>query len=88
MEYYSGSDLFLEQQFTYKLKEINIIAEIKQASLSKGIISNNFKSLIFTKNFVKNGVNSKSILWKLHKFLGHEIYLKAIKNHIKVSILS
>jgi len=68
-------------------KKISIIAEIKKASPSAGIIIKNFDHLNIAKLYVENGVNFLSVLTDEDFFLGKFEYVKDIKNNYKIPIL-
>ena len=67
--------------------KISIIAEIKKASPSSGIILENFNPLNIAKTYVENGASFLSILTEEDFFLGKLEYIKKIKNNFKVPIL-
>ena len=69
---------------------IRIIAEVKKASPSKGVIKEDFDHLQIAKEYNDFGANAISILTEPHFFLGNLDYLKLFefKNGINFSILS
>lgn len=66
---------------------IRIIAEVKKASPSKGIIKEDFKPLKIAKEYDENGANAISVLTEEHYFLGSLEYLKEIKKFTKIPLL-
>jgi len=66
---------------------INLIAEIKKTSPSKGILRNNFEPLEIARIFELSGANALSVLTE-DKFFGGDIgYIKKIKDVISLPIL-
>jgi len=70
-----------------KEKKISIIAEIKQASPSAGILKNNFNHLKMAKLYVDNGASFLSVLTEENFFLGKLEYIKDIKKNHNIPIL-
>ena len=68
-------------------KKISIIAEIKKASPSAGIIIKNFNPLNIAKLYVENGASFLSVLTEEDFFLGKLEYIKNIKSNFKIPIL-
>ena len=68
-------------------KEISIIAEIKQASPSAGILKKDFNHLNIAKLYVENGASFLSVLTEEDFFLGKLEYMESIKKNYKVPIL-
>ena len=66
---------------------IKIIAEVKKASPSKGIIRKDFNPLNIAKEYEVNGANAISILTEPHYFKGDINYLKLIKEHSNLPLL-
>ena len=64
-----------------------IIAEIKKASPSAGIISNNFDPVKTAKEYEDFGASALSILTEEHFFLGSDDYLKNVRKITKLPIL-
>ena len=79
--------------YGFKIKErnienkISIIAEIKKASPSAGIIVKNFNSLNIAKLYVENGASCLSVLTEEDFFLGKLQYIKNIKSNYDIPIL-
>ena len=64
-----------------------IIAEIKKASPSAGIISENFDPILKAKEYESYGVSALSILTEEDYFLGNIQYLKDIRANTSLPIL-
>lgn len=67
--------------------KISLIAEIKQASPSAGILRKDFSFLAVAKIYQKNLVNAISVLTEEEFFLGKLKYIEEIKNEISLPIL-
>ena len=68
-------------------KKISIIAEIKQASPSAGVIVKNFDPLNIAKSYVYNGSQFLSVLTEENFFKGKMDHIKNIKKKFKIPIL-
>ncbi len=68
-------------------KKISIIAEIKKASPSAGLLVQNFKPLNIAKLYVENGASFLSVLTEEDFFLGKLDHIKSIKNNHQIPIL-
>ena len=68
-------------------KKISIIAEIKEASPSAGIIVKDFNYLNIAKSYIENGATFLSVLTEEDFFLGKLEYIKNIKKEHKIPIL-
>ena len=64
-----------------------IIAEVKKASPSKGVIREDFEPVEIAKVYEENGASAISILTEEDFFLGHLDYLGLIKRNTKIPIL-
>ena len=71
-----------------KNDKISIIAEIKKASPSKGILVKNFNPINIAKQYVEGGATCLSVLSEDKFFLGNKNYIKQIKNKYKIPILA
>ena len=65
----------------------SIIAEIKKASPSAGIIINNYNPVEIAKIYENNKVTCLSVLTEEEFFLGNLIHIRKIKDKIKLPIL-
>ena len=83
------SQNFKESNFKKSLenKTEAIIAEIKKASPSAGIISENFDPILKAKKYESFGVSALSILTEEDYFLGNIQYLKDIRANTSLPIL-
>lgn len=78
------------QNFFNALKrknEISIIAEVKKASPSKGIIKEDFDPLIIAKEYNTANVQAISVLTEKAFFLGDDDYLVRIRQALPIPIL-
>ncbi len=66
---------------------IGIIAEIKKASPSKGIIAHNFHPPTIAKGYKKAGATCLSVLTDREYFLGHDNDLMAVRDVVDLPIL-
>jgi indole-3-glycerol phosphate synthase len=71
-----------------KKNKISIIAEIKKASPSKGILKKNFNPINIAKQYIEGGATCLSVLTEDKFFLGKKSYIKQIKNKYKIPILA
>ena len=67
--------------------DIAIIAEIKKASPSKGIIRANFNPDQIAKSYENGGATCLSVLTDKDYFHGNPSYIKLVKNHCKLPVL-
>jgi len=68
-------------------KKISIIAEIKKASPSAGILLNDFDPLNIAKLYIDNGASFLSVLTEEDFFYGKLDYIRNIKKNYKIPIL-
>ena len=68
--------------------KINLIAEIKKASPSQGILREDFDALEIAKVHAKHGAVALSVLTEDKYFLGKPEYVKKINNEIKLPVLT
>ena len=67
--------------------KISVIAEIKKASPSAGIIIENYNPVDIAKIYFKNGATCLSVLTEEDFFLGNLIHISKIKQKINLPIL-
>ena len=64
-----------------------IIAEVKKASPSKGIIREDFDPVLIAQAYEKGGADALSILTEPHYFQGDKEYLGMIRRYVNVPLL-
>lgn len=82
--------LHLPQDFFKAIKrnnELSIIAEVKKASPSKGIIKEDFDPLAIAREYHGAGVQAISVLTEKTFFLGEDDYLVRIRQSLPLPIL-
>ncbi|RYA24502.1 indole-3-glycerol phosphate synthase TrpC [Malaciobacter halophilus] len=70
-----------------KDEPIRIIAEVKKASPSKGIIKEDFDPLAIAQEYGANGANAISVLTEPHYFQGDLEYLTQIRRYVSTPLL-
>ena len=70
-----------------KEKPIRIIAEVKKASPSKGIIRQDFDPLQIAVSYANNGASAISVLTEPHFFKGNLEYLTWIRRYTNIPLL-
>ncbi|VAY86764.1 Indole-3-glycerol phosphate synthase [hydrothermal vent metagenome] len=70
-----------------KDEPVRIIAEVKKASPSKGIICKNFDPLVIAQEYAFNGANVISVLTEPHWFKGDLEYLTGIRRYVSTPLL-
>ncbi len=68
--------------------KLNLIAEIKKASPSKGMIREEFDLLEIAKTYVDNGAAAISVLTEDKYFLGKPLYVKKIVDNFDIPVLA
>ena len=69
-------------------KGVSLIAEIKKASPSAGILIDNFNHIELAKMYIDNGATCLSVLTEEKHFLGKLEYIRDIKKRFKIPILA
>ena len=64
-----------------------IIAEIKKASPSKGVIREDFDPIVIAQQYEKGGADSLSVLTEPHYFLGDKEYLGMVRRYVNLPLL-
>ena len=67
--------------------DISIIAEVKKASPSKGIIAEDFDYLAIAKEYESAGASAISVLTEPYFFMGSDDYLKEISENVDIPVL-
>ncbi len=77
------------REFLTSTKEepIRIIAEVKKASPSKGIIKEDFNPLEIAQAYSNSGANAISVLTEPHYFQGNLEYLTGIRRYVSTPLL-
>lgn len=70
-----------------KDEPIRIIAEVKKASPSKGVIREDFDPLVIAQEYSKSGANAISVLTEPHFFQGDLEYLTGIRRYVNTPLL-
>lgn len=68
-------------------ERLSVIAEVKKASPSKGLICADFHPVEIAKAYEANGANALSVLTEEHYFQGSSDYLRAIRTEVNLPIL-
>ena len=83
--------LEITQDFPFKQAlsedEISIIAEVKRASPSKGLIAEDFDYVAIAKEYEMAGASSISVLTEPYFFKGSNDYLREIAENVSIPIL-
>lgn len=70
-----------------KEEPIRIIAEVKKASPSKGIIKEDFDPVAIAQSYANSGANAISVLTEPHYFKGDLEYLTQIRRYVPTPLL-
>ncbi len=70
-----------------KEEPIRIIAEVKKARPSKGIIKEDFDPILIAQAYSNSGANAISVLTEPHYFQGNLEYLTAIRRYVPTPLL-
>ena len=68
-------------------KKPAIIAEIKKASPSKGVIRENFQPVIIAQDYAMNGATCISVLTDKEYFQGSEVYLQMVREACPLPVI-
>ncbi|MFC0470283.1 indole-3-glycerol phosphate synthase TrpC [Halalkalibacter kiskunsagensis] len=68
-------------------RSIGLIAEVKKASPSKGIICEQFEPISIAKGYQEGGADAISVLTDEMYFQGHRDYLSAIKKEVSLPVM-
>ncbi|MCI0502523.1 MAG: indole-3-glycerol phosphate synthase TrpC [Fusobacteria bacterium] len=86
LEYNSGRSRF-DLSGALKEKGFGIIAEVKKASPSLGVIKKNFTPLVIAKQYESAGAIAVSVLTEENYFMGLNGYLLEIASTVKIPVL-
>ena len=88
--YIRGKKSLFRKKILNNLKQnkISIIAELKKASPSKGLLKKNFNIMNITKQYITGGATCLSVLTENNFFLGNKNYIKKIKKKYNIPILA
>ncbi|MCK4739048.1 MAG: indole-3-glycerol phosphate synthase TrpC [Deltaproteobacteria bacterium] len=70
-----------------KSGSVNIIAEVKHASPSKGLLSPDFDPVLIAKNYEENGASAISVLTEENFFKGNLGHLIKVRENVSVPVL-
>ena len=70
-----------------KPNQLNLIAEIKKASPSKGLIRNDFNPTELAENYKNGTASCLSVLTDKKYFQGHDKYIKMVKDKVNLPVL-
>lgn len=68
-------------------KRINLIAEVKKASPSQGVIRNDFDPVVIAKAYENAGADALSVLTDEKYFHGHLSFIQRVRDIVKVPVL-
>ena len=80
-------DFTKKMKLRYEENKLSIIAEIKKASPSAGLLVEKFDCIDIAKTYSENGVSFLSVLTEEDFFLGKLDFIKNIKKNVKIPIL-
>ena len=66
---------------------IHVIAELKKASPSEGLIRPDFDPAAIAKTYAANGAAAMSVLCEPHRFLGGEAYLRTVRATVETPLI-
>jgi indole-3-glycerol phosphate synthase len=69
------------------IKGLAVIAEVKKASPSKGVIRESFDHKLIANEYVQGGANALSVLTDEHFFQGKRSYLEELRQIVSVPLL-
>jgi indole-3-glycerol phosphate synthase len=66
---------------------VSVIAEVKKASPSKGVICENFQPVEIAANYQRNGAQAISVLTDVDFFQGHLLYMMQVREAVSLPVL-
>ena len=78
-----------DQPFKHALggSHLAVIAEVKHASPSKGVIASSFDPIAIAEEYEKGGASALSVLTEPTRFLGDDAYLTSIEKAVSLPLL-
>ncbi len=64
-----------------------VIAELKKASPSEGVIREDFDPVALARAYAAHGATALSVLCEPHRFLGNDAYLQAVRRAVDLPLL-
>jgi indole-3-glycerol phosphate synthase len=86
-EYIAAQKPLIDLTPELKSNHIRLIAEVKQASPSRGMLSPHLNPIELAKTYAEGGAAAISVLTEANYFKGHIDYLKAIRQEIQLPLL-
>ncbi|WP_100407218.1 indole-3-glycerol phosphate synthase TrpC [Bacillus solitudinis] len=77
----------LYEALKHSKRSVGLIAEVKKASPSKGVICEDFHPTEIAKGYEQGGADAISVLTDVDYFQGHREYLMAVKQTVSIPIL-
>src|SRR5690625_3495694 len=77
----------LKESLLQPTNDIALIAEVKKASPSKGIISESFDPVHIATEYERGGADAISVLTDETYFQGHRDFLSQIKEHVAIPVM-
>ena len=71
----------------FRREGVNVIAELKRASPSEGMIREDFRPVELARELEAAGAAALSVLCEPHRFLGDEAYLRSVREVVDLPIL-
>jgi indole-3-glycerol phosphate synthase len=87
VEKLSGLDETRDFAAALKADGVRIIAEVKKASPSKGVIREDFDPVAIAKAYDANGAAAISVLTEMEYFMGSLDYMNLVKASVKIPVL-
>ena len=66
---------------------LSVIAEVKKASPSKGVICEDFEPAEIARSYEKHGADAISVLTEMDFFLGSNAYLNSVSDNVHIPVL-
>lgn len=82
-----GMELPLDFASVFRRTGVNVIAELKRASPSEGMIREDFRHVELARELEASGAAAISVLCEPHRFLGDESYLSDARKSVSLPLL-